>query len=76
MGDINKNKCNHRIKSRNTSIIILDSQKTFTYPEHIYGVCECCGKSFHYIKDEKYIRKKLTRRVINYADVRRNERST
>ena len=53
MNDINKNKCNHRIKSHNTSIIILDSQKTFTYPEHIYGVCECCGKSFHYIKDEK-----------------------
>lgn len=53
MNDINKNKCNHRIKSHNTSIIILDSQKTFTYPEHIYGVCGRCGKSFHYIKDEK-----------------------
>ena len=53
MNDISKNKCNHRIKSRNTSIIILDSPKTFTYPEHIYGVCECSGKSFHYINPYK-----------------------
>ena len=45
-------KCNHRIKSKTTSIKLLPQHKTFTYPEHVFGVCECCAKSFHYIIDE------------------------
>ena len=45
-------KCNHRIKSKNTSIILLPSQRTFTFPEHVFGVCQYCGKPFHYIKGE------------------------
>ena len=51
-------KCNHRIKSKNTTIKLLPGLHTFTYPEHIYGVCECCGKSFHYIKYSDGILKK------------------
>lgn len=64
--EINK-KCNHRIKSRNTSIILLDTPRTFTYPQHVYGVCECCGKSFHYIKDENG-KLKLYKEKINKED--------
>lgn len=46
-------KCNHRIKSRKTSIVLLPEHRTFTYPEHIFGVCKFCGKPFDYIKDRK-----------------------
>lgn len=49
--DAQPEKCNHRIKSKNTSIVILDEQKTFTFPEHIYGICKYCGKPFHYVKN-------------------------
>ena len=45
-------KCNHRISSKKTSIVLLSNIQTFTFPQHIHGVCECCGKSFDYIKDE------------------------
>ena len=44
-------KCNHRVKSKNTSIVLLN-RKSFTIPERIYGVCKCCGKSFEYVKKE------------------------
>ena len=43
-------KCNHNIKSRKTSIVILDSPRTFTYPEIFFGICKCCGKSFAFEK--------------------------
>ena len=49
---INIQKCKHNIRSKDTSVIILDTPRTFPYPEHVYGVCKCCGKSFHFIKDE------------------------
>ena len=45
-------KCNHRIKSKATSIVLLPGQRTFTVPEHVYGICQYCGKPFHYIKGE------------------------
>ena len=43
-------KCNHRVKSENTTIMFLEGYKTFTTPEYVHGVCTCCGKSFLYIK--------------------------
>lgn len=52
MIDENKNieKCNHNIKSAKSSIVILESPRVFTYPERIFGVCRCCGKSFVFEK--------------------------
>ena len=44
-------KCNHKLKSKSTSIVLLGGQRTFTFPEHIFGVCKYCGKPFHYIRD-------------------------
>jgi hypothetical protein len=52
-------KCNHRIKSPKTSIIILDSPRTFTYPEIVFGVCKCCGKSFTFERLENGELKKI-----------------
>jgi len=50
-------KCNHHIKSKGTTIVLLDARRTFTVPEHVYGICKCCGKPFHYIRDEKGVLK-------------------
>ena len=44
-------KCNHRIASRATSIVLLPGSRTFTFPEHVFGVCKYCGKPFHYLRD-------------------------
>ena len=44
--------CNHDINSKDTSIIILDTPRTFTYPERIFGICKFCGKPFVFIKDD------------------------
>jgi hypothetical protein len=41
-------KCNHNIKSNKTSILFLNT-KTFTVPEHIFGICKYCGKPFDYV---------------------------
>lgn len=49
---MSEQKCNHRIKSKNTSIAILEDQRTFTVPEHVFGICKVCGKHFHFIKGE------------------------
>lgn len=46
-------KCNHRIKSKNTTIAILSTRRTFTFPEHVYGICKCCGKTFHFIRNHE-----------------------
>ena len=45
-------KCNHRIASEKTTIDLLPGRRSFTYPEHVYGVCRCCGKPFHYIRGD------------------------
>ena len=45
-------KCNHRIKSKGTSIVLLPAHRTFTVPEHVFGVCKYCGKPFHYLRCE------------------------
>lgn len=50
MGDLNQNQCNHKIKDENTTIKLAAGMRTFTYPEHVYGVCGCCGKQFHYVR--------------------------
>ena len=52
-------KCNHKIKSPKTSITILDSPRTFTYPEIVFGVCKCCGKSFKFERLENAELKKI-----------------
>ena len=44
-------KCNHRINSKNTSIHLLPGNRTFTFPENVYGICKYCGKPFHYLRD-------------------------
>ena len=70
-------KCNHRIKSSKTSIITLDSPRTFTYPEMVFGVCKCCGKSFTFKRLENGKLKKIKiRGIINYAYFRRNKNTT
>ena len=56
-------KCRHNIKSRNTSIVILDTPRTFTFPQDIYGVCKCCGKPFHFVKDENGKIKKYNEKI-------------
>lgn len=43
--------CNHNIESKNTSIVTLPGHRTFTYPEHVWGICKYCGKPFHYLRD-------------------------
>lgn len=45
-------KCNHNIRSLKTSISILESPVTFTYPRDVFGICKYCGKPFHYTMDE------------------------
>ena len=45
-------KCNHNINDENTSIVVLSTPRTFTFPEHAYGICQYCGKPFHYIKEK------------------------
>jgi hypothetical protein len=45
-------KCNHDIKSSDTSIVILDSPRTFVYPERFFGICKYCGESFIFEKLE------------------------
>ena len=52
ISDAQYDKCNHRIKSKNTSIVILPNQRTFVSPEHFYGICKYCGKPFHYIYED------------------------
>lgn len=44
-------KCNHKIKSKGTSVVLLEGQRTFTFPEHVYGICKYCGKPFHYVRN-------------------------
>lgn len=50
-GDVEK--CDHRVSSPNSSILFVEDFITMTYPQTMYGVCKCCGKSFEFIKNEK-----------------------
>lgn len=47
MGD----KCNHRIKSKNTTLHLL-GRVFMTYPNVRYAVCMICGKEFKFEEDE------------------------
>ena len=67
--------CNHKINSAKTSIVLLPGQRTFTFPEHVYGICRFCGKPFHYIRDENGNLTIYKKEVDKNADNRTDKKS-
>lgn len=47
------NKCNHKIQSDKSTLIILDDFMCMTNPTKLYCVCRICQNSFTFIKDKK-----------------------
>ncbi len=41
-------KCDHRIGSKKTTIILTKDEMCMVYPQTIWGMCHICGKTFKY----------------------------